>query len=348
MGFLKHPQRAEFTAISQRLQGHLRDLKRDYPLVWKYVEYGRKAFGTDEHFTWPEWCFLPGAWAYSVVSNSRFNGREIPPTHIQDVARVMALAAWGMGKGVYVFDPDAMKALVMTPLDSEIPVKTFFRLPEWCVYISGPIPTLSGEDSMAGAYVHLEYDVQSHVPELRFLLDTKEGGFSTFQLHLDANTISDCIKNAIAYTKRFSKIQSTSESESHDIAYMSDVLTPLVSLVLYLCSDTADMPQIKPVRHTPKKTRKGLRVFQATNISLYPTGYRIGASLRAAHRPGNEHQPSDEAAGTTKAGHMRRAHWHSFWTGPRKTPEKQKLIVKWLPPIPVNLNPDETLPTFHL
>ena len=35
--------------------------------------------------------------------------------------------------------------------------------------------------------------------------------------------------------------------------------------------------------------------------------------------------------------HYRRAHWHSFWRGPRSKPEEREITVKWIPPIPVNL-----------
>lgn len=38
---------------------------------------------------------------------------------------------------------------------------------------------------------------------------------------------------------------------------------------------------------------------------------------------------------------IRRAHWHHFWTGPRDG--ERKLILQWLPPIPVGAD-DEELP----
>ena len=48
------------------------------------------------------------------------------------------------------------------------------------------------------------------------------------------------------------------------------------------------------------------------------------------------------AAGTRPRAHIRRAHWHRFWTGPRdgeRTPR-----VKWLPPIPVNVDDLDAMP----
>jgi hypothetical protein len=31
--------------------------------------------------------------------------------------------------------------------------------------------------------------------------------------------------------------------------------------------------------------------------------------------------------------HIRRAHWHGYWTGPKKEPEKRKFKLLWLHPI---------------
>jgi hypothetical protein len=36
--------------------------------------------------------------------------------------------------------------------------------------------------------------------------------------------------------------------------------------------------------------------------------------------------------------HIRRAHWHHYWIGPRAAPaEERELVVRWLPPILVNV-----------
>ena len=49
------------------------------------------------------------------------------------------------------------------------------------------------------------------------------------------------------------------------------------------------------------------------------------------------------------APHIRRAHWHSFWQGPKSEPEKRSIEVKWLPPIPIGVeNLGEMIPTIRL
>ena len=43
--------------------------------------------------------------------------------------------------------------------------------------------------------------------------------------------------------------------------------------------------------------------------------------------------------------HIRRAHWHTYWVGPMdEVYPKRKTILKWLPPIPVNVTDVEKLP----
>lgn len=49
--------------------------------------------------------------------------------------------------------------------------------------------------------------------------------------------------------------------------------------------------------------------------------------------------------GTGPRGHIRRAHWHSFWKG---TGEARCLDVRWLPPIPVNLDTPERATVHHV
>lgn len=72
-------------------------------------------------------------------------------------------------------------------------------------------------------------------------------------------------------------------------------------------------------------------------------------SACASGRPsGGLYSAAAEAGDGTHAGprgHIRRAHWHGFRSGAMKTPagdpipaELRRFDVRWLPPIPVNLD----------
>lgn len=113
-----------------------------------------------------------------------------------------------------------------------------------------------------------------------------------------------------------------------------------LSLLLYLCSDRRDARDYAPDpgrRHRKQRHRKESR-------TIVDLGFDIGPALHAARR-----QADDDGDGTRgQAGekrvraHLRRAHWHTYWTGPReaKTPE-----VRWLHPILVHKHDYQSRPT---
>jgi DNA-binding XRE family transcriptional regulator len=91
--------------------------------------------------------------------------------------------------------------------------------------------------------------------------------------------------------------------------------------------------------------RKGLRIFPPDDPTIWETGYRMGARLRCAM--GQELGQT----GTNRSSpvpHIRRAHWHSFWLGPRTNVVERRLALRWLPPIPVALStPEELVPAIR-
>jgi len=102
--------------------------------------------------------------------------------------------------------------------------------------------------------------------------------------------------------------------------------------VAYVCSTNADIvPSYKP--------QKGLKPNKAKKRSQaiwYDVGYRIGAELRSYNRTKKDKQPH---MGGTVRPHMRRAHWHHYWIGPKAGP--RKLILKWIPPTMVAIKNEE-------
>ncbi|MCD8491987.1 MAG: hypothetical protein LRY51_08830, partial [Geovibrio sp.] len=71
--------------------------------------------------------------------------------------------------------------------------------------------------------------------------------------------------------------------------------------------------------------KKGLRFFPADKPLIFTVGESIGQKLReqSFHTHGKK--------GKVKRPHLRRAHWHGYWTGPRDG--EQSFILKWLPPV---------------
>lgn len=54
----------------------------------------------------------------------------------------------------------------------------------------------------------------------------------------------------------------------------------------------------------------------------------------------------ENSSGWTQRPHMRRAHWHHFWTG--KKGEERKLILKWIAPSFINTELGEQPATINI
>lgn len=139
-------------------------------------------------------------------------------------------------------------------------------------------------------------------------------------------------------------------SEQEDPSTLA-LVTSLISLVLYLCSANRDLrdsrgSELQPRKPKLTKTKKGLRAFPPDRVSVWEVGYRIGAALRKAVAASRD--KSGDGTHASPIPHVRKAHWHSFWTGPKDDPEQRRLVLKWLPPIPVGVrDSDDILPTFR-
>ena len=185
--------------------------------------------------------------------------------------------------------------------------------------------------------------------ELRLVLDvTGAAGdeLIVMPIHLGKGGVSEGVQAMMKEAaSHFPVVMQSPEGEVERL--VGDV-SPLVSLVLYLCSQAAEIREAGagkrvPTHPKPQKTKKGVRIFAPDHPSRWEVGYRLGAALRQAL---SAHEPA-ESTGThaSPRPHIRRAHWHSFWVGKRDQPDARKATLKWLPPIPVNVQGVEDLTT---
>jgi hypothetical protein len=311
-----------------------------------------------------------------------------------------------MCKGVYVFDPAVIKALIETDADEEPPIELFFQLPEWCPYIATPGLELQAGLAIHGffAYVDDRAHGQSvkHAPELNFeILVDPRGSANEDALFMAAAADNSVVIEAfrgqgksepvedvrarvleVARSREFihwhgnvslgtgsfltaakqnlvevSAISTDFERRLNDVpeettlevaTYFAQTYAKLGSILLYLVSDKADVPADmgQAMAGVRANERRGIRNFQARQIRQWDIGFRIGAEIRAYAE-----RLQADALGTLGQGkrpHVRRAHWHSFWVGPRDKPDARKKRVRWLPPIPVNVeSSDNLVPTMH-
>ena len=187
-----------------------------------------------------------------------------------DIAMLAALAAWRQGRGIYRVDPELAEALASTYLDGDLPVDVLYRLPEWCVYISG---------IGAEAYAHLEWDVTHRRPELRLLLSAEEGWLSV-AVHLDRPTLAEAIESMLDQA-RANAVHFGIEARLPDdaVAQVMALARPVVAAVLHLCSADADADVIDPDR-PGAVPRRAMEPGEAPRV--WDVGYRLATALRRA------------------------------------------------------------------
>jgi len=312
-----------------RLSKYLKTYQEKYPDCWKQFDSFRCDRGVSLA-NWPNWCYCPLAGAYAIISK----GREIDPFSIPDVGVLGALAAWRVSQGIYRFDQTVFDSLVSTEIN-DLPVEIFYRLPEWCVYIEANCYIDFLKCKIFGFFCHLEYDINHTSTELRLVLDT-EKGLQIIPLHLKISLLDSL---TAAYETSFKHLNIT--LPLHNIADHVSDLSPLISLVLYLCSENQDttsnnFPVLPGNRFPiPKKVKSGFRLFPPDKASFYEVGFNVGNNLRSiiSGQSGTHNGPRP---------HIRRAHWHTFLTGPRSSEERYRLL-KWLPPLPINVDSSEEI-----
>lgn len=336
---------------SHRAREALLQMQRDFPQAWQLAEELRelKLLGK---VSWEDWCFLPlNAW-YSVVSHLVNDGDVLTDLeHVELLQKMAMLGTWRMTQGIYRFDPTLYDAIIDTPLD-KIPVEPLLRLPEWCVYIETHDMMFDGHD-VKGVWAMMDEEVNSHTKELRLLCDADEGGMAQFTLHIGDWILAESIKRFAARGASQAKLFGYDDPEKYKADAFSwiqsvskIILEPVISLLLYICSQNGDLSRHGltelPTKPSYQKTKRGLKMFPASSERTWDVGVRIGNELRKAKQAESEFYSHNDHASPRP--HIRRAHWHGFWSGTMKRADgsliplsERKFELKWIHPIAVNL-----------
>lgn len=263
------------------------------------------------------------------------------------------MLSWRQGQGIYRFDPELLKTLFLTTLPIHLSPEIFTRLPEFCAYVETPgVKTedgypLHGFFAMAEGNLVLDDATLEPREERRMyvLLDVADSaaGLSRQRIvsfSLDPPTLSAALET-------MQEITDEGYMPLHDLV---EWLSPLLSQLLYLCSDEPEIlhqsgPRREIEKPTPTKTRKGYKIFVPTVSTVWACGWRLGSLIRNAKIQAAE-QKAAISAGEQRIsprGHTRRAHWHLFWAGKRDAAVREPR-VKYLPMLKINLKDEDGPP----
>lgn len=310
-----------------RPQQLLKEIAKAYPNVWQQVKQFRAAKGKDLP-NWADWCYLPIAAGVAIATQG--NNSKLYQAMFNKInpAIIVAGATWRITQGVYRFDAELYNTLVNQPLEGNIPCEVLKRLPEWCVYIE------MYDDEIEGFWAHLEDDINTDRIELRLVIMFKDGVNTSVPIHLGNWTIEEGLQRMIQEAQQ--------HVQGYKVPQLPDELikkiASMIQLVLYLCADNIDITQLP--QHPRYRVRRSGQVDVVRKVRTWDVGVRIGATIRKYRNEritaeSQEHEQRQLKTRQSPRPHIRKAHWHSYWVGKRDG--ERKLILKWLPPIPVNM-----------
>ena len=170
---------------------------------------------------------------------------------------------------------------------------------------------------------------------MRFLLDTDKQ-LLPMPMHIGPWTVTEALDRVVSESVKHAGIAGIA-APPNDIKMsaaqsIAESLQPILALVLYICSDEPDIvdrdqPDQTPQRPQPKKTKHGWKLFPPNKPRIWNVGDQLGEQIR---RTPSDH---DRTERNSPRPHLRRAHWHGFWHGPKDGERKFK--YKWLPPMVV-------------
>lgn len=322
-----------------------------YPSAWKIIDSFRQQQGKGNICRWPNWCFCPLAGAYAAVTGGQIS---FDITRASDISSVGALAGWRQSKGIYRVDKEIFDSLSDTTINGEIPSEVLYKLPQWCVYVEIPEGAKFNPQQAKGFFAFLEYDARDFHSELIILLDA-DNILLPFILFL-GGTIEDGFRKLLENNEKMSAQsgfplkmiqQQLGIKGDEGLNDISKIISPYISVLLYLCSENADIKDSSGSRLLPsnpksQKLKKGFRTVAADKVTIWNVGYQLADRLKKAKEV--ERTKLDDSTAETSSidkslthasakPHVRRAHWHGYWVGSKSD---KHFVLKWLHPILVN------------
>lgn len=317
-------------------------ITKEYPRIWDMLSYPLKDRFSEKHIDLRKEIFLPNCVYDRMVSKPDYYGWQTTPfkqTYSEDEQSLIlsALCPWNYTQAVYEFDTEFFVELANTVNTDIIPFDVFDRFPNYSIYIKqmGNMIQQYSETEQAKcagmwvACINGDLNRRGFV-FVNHLIDIKTGQLI---LHPFALPISRgmTVKQAIeeAHLSMGLKPEDTYEDEDDFMSHI-EWTSRLVNVLLYLCSNNADITD-----KTPKVRDRSFRLLSGTTKSgkfqllpcrqqkVFSVGQLIAKKMQ-------EYETFINSSTNPIRPHVRRAHWHGYWTGPKAG--ERKYILKWIAP----------------
>lgn len=304
----------------------LKKVSSENPEIWDDIEKARKV-NMDFHYSlWPQWCYVPVSLCMDLVSQNDISAyqNEESLIYARKAQIISALASWRASKEIFVLDPDVEKILSEQD-DTKVDPEILLKLPYDSFYIKTNF--LDIEEGIDGFLVSLDYDKTGN--EIRFTYLCKDLSYFELPLILNYETIQQTLD---VLFEDFDNDEWVDDKWNHKLW---NILNSSLQFVLYILSVNAEIKENETQKKVYKPSNGSTKVAKDkySQIRKWDVGYRIGATIRANRAIIEQEREYRTHPGShsSKRPHMRRGHWHNYWTGPRKG--ERKLVLKWVPPM---------------
>lgn len=286
------------------------------------------------------------------------------------VPAIHAICEWRKNKQIYEFDKDIASLLIESFEDDKkgIPMVTFSQ----CMPFNGVC--ISVDKSDFSVFATLDYNFSKNMkPTKSISLYFPYSGYSK-SFPIQNTSVEEAIMdenkatlNALNDQKYIDAIKVyypgmsvASIKETVSMQFLKDwednknSIYAAIALLTYICAKNTEITDVKGNVIIPNTKPNIAHIKQNTvKQRTVKVGYRIGKMIRYNIEQENAETNNKTATHNAtvnrhskKSSHIRRGHYHHFWTGSKKDGE-QTLILKWVAPTFINANKGEIIPTKH-
>lgn len=235
---------------------------------------------------------------------------------------------WSRCRQVYAFDAELELALADTD-EVRIPIRILDRLPYTCFYVEFACDGIFSSRHH-GAFVHaIKTDTNGY--DFLFLRLGSDSKMDTLMIQFDHGT-----DDGTFIINRTSDVDNRFHHPD-----MEEFSMFILNAILYLCAENAEISENPVTKQTYRPYTKPKNKF--SEIQKWDCGIRYGKMIRKQKQDvnWNEREEKGKRKSSPVRPHMRRAHWHHYWTGTGRT----ELVLRWIEPVMVGTG--ETCTVIH-